>query len=101
MTHPVTEILLRKFVENIVDSLFPSDKLEIDRDHEQGNLIWTEDYRVTEMEVKDAMAKCRGDKKAPDADEILGDIVSGTGGPLHGIGSDCFTQCLKEGVFLY
>lgn len=76
MTHPFTEVLPREIVEKIVDALFPTDRDEIDRDNNLDRFMWLEDYKVSETEIKEAMTKYRGDKKAPGPDRILGGIDS-------------------------
>lgn len=98
VTHPISETLPREFVRCIVDTLFPVDNEEENRIVDPDPFfVWQEDYAVSRAEVRSAMAKFRGDKKAPDG--IVEGIVSGSSGPFMDAWANCFTGCLREGVF--
>lgn len=99
VTHPVSETLPCELVKHMVNILFPVNKEEENSRGELNPFVWQEEYSVSRAEVRSAMSKFRKDKKAPGPDGIVGGIVSGSGGPLMDMWAECFTRCLREGMF--
>lgn len=62
-------------------------------------ITWLDTYAVTSRQVREAMKKFQGDRKAPGPDGVLGGIISSSGGQLSDCWATCFTQCLREGLF--
>lgn len=99
-SHPVSETLPKDTVEAIVDGLFPTDREELEGTRELGGRIeWTDEYSVTNAEVRDAIKRFHGDRKAPGPDGILGGIIAGSGNQWLEIWALCFSRCLRDGCF--
>jgi len=92
----VTETLPEKIVENIVHTLFPGDRRE---ENAALSVEWDPQSRVTADEIRDAVSRIGGIRKAPGPDGINGRIIKLTTVLLMDLWSDCLTACLSEGLF--
>lgn len=75
--HPISETLPKRLVVEMVDALFPMDLEELMRTGGySGVVMWLSDYEVTVGEIREAMKKFRGNKKAPCPDGVWGGMLS-------------------------
>jgi len=98
VSHPVCESLSCEVIDKIIDTLFPCD-VENNTNEEEIPIIWQDDLQVTRLEVKKALEKVKGNKKASGPDGILGGVLASVSGEFWGIWSFCFTACLREEIF--
>lgn len=98
--HPVSETLPKRLVTKIVDNLFPMDTVELTGTGEYpGVTLWLPEYEVTIREIREALKKFKGNKKAPGPDGVWGGVLSCSAACLMECWMSCFNTCLREGIF--
>jgi len=95
---PICESLPSTDLETIVSGLFPRDISGQDNCN-QSNIVWLQEYEVTNSELKDTLIKLNANKKAPGPDGIYGGILKAATPFLNETIKLCFNKCLREGNF--
>lgn len=94
---PICETLPPEEIQNIVAGLFPQRDEEMCEKPRQ-MVLWEEDLSVKCEEIERA-AKKLTTNKAPGPDGIVGEVVKAALPICVNAVAECFTACLREGVF--